>query len=494
MDSGKTLRDLAMGFTTTDRVQESIDRALKHERDLRKLTAIGAFGDDRISRIARGLDSPALNAARKIASARTGLFDPIDTASAAAAKLAIGLHDPFSRYGVARSAIEEAIGKIGASAVSPFDRAYGAAAKLAAATSPTDKFHSEMEKTIAGIAGGGLGKRFEALGIDRGTAGAFARSEHWASRIGGHTDYLSALLGRDPAQQAQINALKLAAAGITTASTDLRRKGLAGGIDIEAALGLTTTKMSVFAGAIDVLGPSASASRTAYDALLGSYSSANFVETRFWRDPRERVQIYRDQGVDEGLIDADNAATIAVLIESGVVEGGRTRAGTMTAVVEAGPVRMKIVASRPKAGAHAAIDAFEISLRAFVAAKLEAAHGPDWFKQRVPGDVLGRAKERRREAMRSGEAARSLIHFTDLGDMISIILRKDNWGESFEAVFDRMEWLRVDLERLTVLRRPTMHSRPIDPAQLGEIVFTIRRLAGWMERDGHWDMGWDEDR
>lgn len=493
MDGGKTLRDLATGFTATDSVQDSIDRALKHERDLAKLTAIGAFGDDPVSRIARGLDSP-LDAARKVASAQIGLFDPIDTASAAAAKLALGLYDPFSRYGVARSAVEEAIGKIGSSVVSPFDRAYGAAARLATATSPMDKFHSEMEKRIAGITGGGLGKGFKALGIDQGTAGVLARSEHWASRIGGHPDFLSALLGRDPAQQAEINALKLAAAGIATVSTDFKHKTLVSGIDIEAALGLTTTKMSVFAGAIDVLGPSASASRTAYNALLGGYSSADFVETRFWRDPSERVRIYRDQGVDEGLIDTDNAATIAVLIESGVVEGSRTRAGTMTAVVEAGPVRMKIVASRPKAGAHAAIDAFEISLRAFVAAKLEEAHGPDWFKQRVPGDVLGRAKERRREAMRSGEAARPLIHFTDLGDMISIIVRKNNWGESFEAVFDRMEWLRVDLERLTALRRPTMHSRPIDPAQLGEIVFTIRRLAGWMERDGRWSMGWDEDR
>ncbi|MFO1124627.1 MAG: hypothetical protein U1E25_04595 [Methylocystis sp.] len=55
----------------------------------------------------------------------------------------------------------------------------------------------------------------------------------------------------------------------------------------------------------------------------------------------------------------------------------------MTAVIEAGPVRLRIMASRPKMGAFGAIGAFENALRAFVSAKLEALAGPNWFKQRV---------------------------------------------------------------------------------------------------------------
>lgn len=153
----------------------------------------------------------------------------------------------------------------------------------------------------------------------------------------------------------------------------------------------------------------------------------------------------------------------------------------MTAVVEAGPVKLRIMASRPKMGAFGAIDAFENALRAFVSAKLEAIAGPIWFKQRVPGDVTTRAKERRREAMRAGEPQLSLIHYTDLGDLIGVILRKNNWGKMFETVFDRAEWLKVDLERLNTHRRPTMHSRPIEPVQLCEIVFhdpPVGRLDG----------------
>lgn len=114
MDTGKTPRDRAMGFTATNRLQESVDRILRRVRGLKKLLPIGAFTEHGIGRIARGLDSQVLDFLCEIASACTGLFGPSDTASAAAAKLAIGLHDPFSRYGAASSAIEEAIGKIGA--------------------------------------------------------------------------------------------------------------------------------------------------------------------------------------------------------------------------------------------------------------------------------------------------------------------------------------------------------------------------------------------
>lgn len=74
-----------------------------------------------------------------------------------------------------------------------------------------------------------------------------------------------------------------------------------------------------------------------------------------------------------------------------------------------------------------------------------------------------------------------------------MIVRKDNWAELFETVLDRPEPLRVDLERLTANRRSTTHSRPIDPVQFCEILLIIRRLTGWMGRDGTWGMGWDAD-
>lgn len=503
--SGKSPKDVAEGALGLG-TSKALELALEAQRSSDKLTTLGAFRNDTISRAARGLYSPEMEKAMSIASGRIAALDPMFTTGSAFAQLkntALNLPDPFEKFGPMRSATEEAIGKIGRIETTAFGVAHSTAAKLSLLEehrfrSPLDDRISEAMKKMAEPYAGLSASMRAMLDIDRTALGALSRSQHWADALTGKSarDY-AALLGIGDKYRKQFEALNLAARSISEATAGFNASSAfaeAVGLGRQfAGIDITTTKMSLFAGAIDVLGPGAGGSQVAYTALLGGYSTPAMLDRPYWRDPRERARYYRDQDVDDGLIDADNAATVQVLIESGVVEGRRTRAGTMTAVVEAGPVKLRIMASRPKMGAFGAIDAFENALRAFVSAKLEAVAGPNWFKQRVPGDIATRAKERRREAMRAGELQLPLIHYADLGDMIGVILRKDNWGEIFEMVFDRAEWLKVDLERLNTHRRPTMHSRPIEPVQLCEIVFTIRRLVGWMERDGAWDQGWDSD-
>jgi hypothetical protein len=501
--SGKSLSELAGGSLGFG-ISSALERALETQRSLDKLTALGALRDDPVSRAARGLQSPEVEKAMAIG--KIAALDPLFKTGSVFNQLrfdALKLHDSFEKYGPMRGAIEEAMGRIGRIDTTAFGMAHSAATKFSLLLdgltlgNPLDESLSQAIKQLTEPYAALPASMLTALGIDREALGALSRTRHWADTLTGSTarDY-AALLGTGEKYRKQFEALNLAADSFAkatagfTASAALTDGALGSRFD---GLAVTSTKMSLFAGAIDVLGPGAGGSQAAYAALLGGYSSVDMLDRAYWRDPRERARYYRDQHVDDGLIDADNAATVAVLIDSGVVEGQLTRAGTMTAVIEAGPVRLRIMASRPKMGAFGAIDAFENALRAFVSAKLEALAGPNWFKQRVPGDVMTRAKERRREAMRAGEAQLPLIHYTDLGDLIGVILRKDNWGELFEAVFDRAEWLKVDLERLNANRRPTMHSRPVEPVQLCEIVFTIRRLVGWMERDGVWDRSWDDD-
>lgn len=483
----------------------AFDRALAAQLSIDKLTAFGAFRDDAVTRAARGLYSPETEKAMAIAIGKITALEPVFRTGSVVEQLhrdALNVRDPFEKFGAARSAIEEAMGRIGRIDTPAFSMAHSAAAKLSLLDGLKigkplgDCINQAMKQLNEPFAA--LPKSVQtALNIERGAMGALSRTRHWTDALTGTNarDY-AALLGTGNKYRKQFEALNLAADSIAKATA-----GFSAGASLvngplghrPAGLDVTGTKMSLFAGAIDVLGPGAGGSKAAYAALLGGYATPTMLEQSYWRDPRERARYYRDQDVDDGLIEADNAATVAVLVDSGVVEGRRTRAGTVTAVVQAGPVSVRIMASRPKMGAFGAIDTFEVALRAFVAAKLAALQGPNWFKQRVPGDIVARAKGRRREAMRAGEDQLDLIHYTDLGDLIGVITRKDNWGALFEAVFDRMEWLKVDLERLTANRRPTMHARPIDPVQLCEIVFTIRRLIGWMERDGAWDQGWDND-
>nr|MCU0733687.1 hypothetical protein [Hyphomonas sp.] len=303
-----------------------------------------------------------------IASGKIAALDPILKTGSAFAQLkinALDLPDPFEKLGPMRSAVEEAMGKFGRIDATAFGIAHNTAAKLSLLS--THRFGNLLDDRISEA----LKKLAEpyaelpasmrtALDIDRSALGTLARSQHWADALtsisGG--DY-AAVPGIGERYRKQFEALNLAAESIAEVTAGLK----ASGAFAEAAwLGrrsagfdITTIKMSLFAGAIDVLGPGAGCSQAAYAALLGGYSTPAMLDRPYWRDPRERARFYRDQDVDDGLIDADNAEIVQVLIESGVVEGRRTRAGTMTAVVEAGPVKLRIMASRPKVGAFGAI-------------------------------------------------------------------------------------------------------------------------------------------
>lgn len=322
--------------------------------------------------------------------------------------------------------------------------------------------------------------------------GSFSRATQWSDALTGlkAPDY-ARFIGGSKSIADEMDAVGRVARDL--AATQDTLFGSRAQRQLDSMLGATATKLSLFAGSIDVLGPSSASTLAAYDSLMGSYDAATApVHRSYWARPDERARYYRDQNVDDGLIDAEAAATVTALVETGVVEGRLTRRGTVKAVLEIGEVRMEIVASRPKASARDVIDAFETKLREFIGAQLEAVAGDEWFKHRVSGDIARKAKEKRRDAMRAGENKLPLIHYVDLGELIHIILPTDNW-KIFGPIFDRPDWLRTDLERLNALRRPAAHSRPIDAVQLAEIIMTIRKLTGWMQRDPDWLSGWDDD-
>tara|TARA_R110000787_G_scaffold8670_1_gene29675 strand:+ start:10231 stop:11109 length:879 start_codon:yes stop_codon:yes gene_type:complete len=270
--SGKSLADLAAGFGTGS----AIDRALETQRSIDKLTAIGVLGDDRLSRTARGLYSPEMEKAMAIASGKITALDPLLKAGSAFDQLKIktlSLPDPFEKFGPMRSAIEEAMGKIGRVDTTAFGIAHSTAAKLSLLDGHRfgnlldDRISEAMKKLTEPYTGLSASMR-AALDINRTALGALSRSQHWADALTGTNarDY-AALLGIGDKYRKQFEALHLAAGSIAEATAGLR----ASGAIAEAALGakfagidITTTKMSLFAGAIDVLGPGAGGSQAAY--------------------------------------------------------------------------------------------------------------------------------------------------------------------------------------------------------------------------------------
>lgn len=496
----KSIRDM-------DRV---IDRLGMHEPAIERAKSVaGLTTASSVLGQHHSIMNEAMNSIAHVSDNRS-MFSKSGSAVEEAMK-SVGALSVGSQFGRYSSAVEEAMKSLGGVSAfareSPLSRALDTAGFLSSALDRAmprgilgEIKKAERFGNLATLAAssGAMDAARKAMGLDLGGIGALTRSRHWAETLSSYSNReMAAVLGTGDIPRDQFDQLQKAATSILDATHFGRTDNFLGrasaGVTGLAGLESTFLKLSLFASATDVFGPDASGSTSAFTALMGGYRSRLDLEPSFWRDTEKRTRVYRDADVDGGLIDADNAMTLEILVESGVVEGRVGRRGSIVAVVEAGPVRMHITARQTRLGAYRAIDAFEISLRAFVAAKLEEAHGPLWFKQRVPGDVANRAKDRKREAMRSGEAPVHPIHFVDLGDLIHILLRKDNWAESFEAVFQRGDWLRVDLERLTAIRRPVMHARMVDGVQLCEMVLTIRKLTGWMEKDGNWDNGWDDD-
>jgi hypothetical protein len=325
---------------------------------------------------------------------------------------------------------------------------------------------------------------------------AIARAQIWSDRLSGVSPTQLAGMMKN----AKLVSEELSA--IARATTDLGIAGLATA-DMQAlfkshrALEGTALKMSVFAGGLDVFGARGLASQSAFDSLFGAWRTRPGLPPAFWHDRLVRRGFYREADVDAGLVDANNGALLEILIESGVVEGN-TSGKVITAQIQAGPVNVRVTASRPRVGAYRAISAFEVALRGFVAAKLEVAHraaGADgrlWFNQRIPGNVKQRVRERRDAAKAAGEPMAHSLSFVDLGDFIAIVTQNINWSV-FEPVFGSREGFRVDIERLNNIRRPAAHPRPIDPVQLAEAILTIHRLTAMIERDGGWDAAWDDD-
>ncbi len=197
---------------------------------------------------------------------------------------------------------------------------------------------------------------------------------------------------------------------------------------LRGELGVTTLRMSALGGALDMMGPKTAVGNAAFAALLGSWSTHADLPPAFWRDRATRTRMYHDAEVDEGLIEADGADVVEVLVESGVVEGVRTRGG-VKAVVEVGPLRMSITTRRARHEAYGVIDAFEVALRAFIGLKLErqieAAGGNParWFTLRVPSNIVGAAKETRRAAYATSMQGNT-------GSTASVVDRLQPWVHS----------------------------------------------------------------
>lgn len=330
-----------------------------------------------------------------------------------------------------------------------------------------------------------------------GQLAALTRSNQWASQLNeSSATRLGALIGTQPTLMGEVRRIRQAAMGIAGTSSQFDSLRLSQALGLSRAFSSefeqTRFKLSALAGAGDVLGFGAKTSFAAYDQLFGTWHTNPNLPDRFWRDPAMRRQRYSEAEVDEGLIEATPAVALDVIIGSGLA-AGVSEDGVSVAVVHISGVSMEIRSNNVSRGSFDVICAFEQLLRLFISMKLEAVAGPKWMKQRVDGTAHSKARENRATALENGEKEKSLISYLDLGDLASILLRKDNWDGVFGSIFPNRERLQFDLQALIATRRPTMHARKIDAVRLVELMCIVSRLKQWIDGDGEWKRSADED-
>lgn len=111
--------------------------------------------------------------------------------------------------------------------------------------------------------------------------------------------------------------------------------------------------------------------------------------------------------------------------------------------------------------AHDWLFRLESELRKFIDEKMSDHYGPNWQKQRLPGDIYKSCTEKKRDFEGHGAPERPLMAYLDFTDYLKIIVRKDNWREVFARFFQRPENVSESLQRIHLIRLDTMHARTI---------------------------------
>lgn len=271
-------------------------------------------------------------------------------------------------------------------------------------------------------------------------------------------------------------------------SSPFQKLGLAP--DVLRAIGETTSKFSILGGVIAGAPLEYSLHESVRAEILGTWHTGPDLSERFWDDRGYRSDLYRDAGVDEGLVDVEPRVAVQVMVESGYL-AETDKDGASAAVVVAG-VHLGILIDDPEKTAGVALSQFERALRNFIATKMEIEFGPRWMVERE-GPLAEKAKVNRRKSYSDGEPEGPLINWLDIGDLLQVVTRKGAWNAVFEPVFRNKNRFTQDILAINALRRPSAHFRVIDAPILTECIFIMQRNLGLITDDGEWLKRADSD-
>jgi len=127
---------------------------------------------------------------------------------------------------------------------------------------------------------------------------------------------------------------------------------------------------------------------------------------------------------------------------------------------------------------YSLISVHEAELRSFIERRLSAAFGPDWWNERIPQEIRGKAEKLAEAEAKKGRTARP-IDCLDFSHYEWILLDDQNWEKAFKPVFQNKDFVRARLIVLKSYRDPVAHARgDITSKEKGEVVGAIH----WMRK------------
>jgi hypothetical protein len=122
----------------------------------------------------------------------------------------------------------------------------------------------------------------------------------------------------------------------------------------------------------------------------------------------------------------------------------------------------------------------ENSLRELIVEELSRTSGAQWFKNRLPGDVL----EKFREGVKFERKIKWIqlvphhpIYYVDFPDLRKIIMRSDNWKDPFRTIFQSETVLEGTLTEIEFIRNKVAHNRKVGAMDLEILIAGLAKLV-----------------
>jgi hypothetical protein len=139
--------------------------------------------------------------------------------------------------------------------------------------------------------------------------------------------------------------------------------------------------------------------------------------------------------------------------------------------------------SRKMAVVYTAICAFENSVREFISRKLLEERGENWWELCVKSEIRQKADDRKKaekDVRWLTQRGNSMIHYTEFGDLLSIMGRPENW-KHFEVHIGNIDWAKQIITTLEKSRNIIMHSGELEPKDIERVGTYIR---DWIRQVG----------